>query len=119
MQVREGLSKIQNQILDVAESSVDALSEAELLSRISGRRQIKIKELRRLLHSGHLVTSGSGKRGDPFMYEITKISTHEDNSRVKKEMQVLSDIEKQNLVDLFRTLLDIKKTPKDTGTSKK
>lgn len=120
MRVREGLTTIQNSILDALESSADALNEAELLSRISGRRQIKVKALRDLLQLGYLAQAGSGKRGDPFRYSCKPVD-HVDCVQTANPIAdaSLSESEMQNLIELFQLLLRLKqKSPKGIGTVK-
>jgi len=45
-------------------------SEKHLMRLVRGRRQIKVVALRNLIKDGSVARSGSGKRGDPFLYAL-------------------------------------------------
>jgi hypothetical protein len=55
-----------------------ALTEPEIKERVGGNQTVVAKAIRARLESGHLVRSGGGKRGDPYVYSLAGVA---DNSR--------------------------------------
>jgi hypothetical protein len=47
------------------------MSRAEWLEAVEGRKQIKLEALKRVLASGTTISSGSGKKNDPFRYRLS------------------------------------------------
>ena len=50
------------------------LSEAELMKRVRGRKQTKVRALRTLLSLGLIFRTGSGRRADPYLYRSSNIA---------------------------------------------
>lgn len=87
---------IRDQILNALAASNAGITESVLLDSVRGRRQEKVKVLRALVESGDVSRTGSGKRGDPYSYELLK--THSPN-QASAEITTITAQRTSELVD--------------------
>ena len=64
--------RIGDDILSFLDRSSSPKTEPEIADAISGKNQVKRYSLRRLVDSSKLIRSGTGRRGDPFLYSISR-----------------------------------------------
>ena len=63
--------------------------EAAIMQEVEGRTRVKKAALRVLVAAGKVSRSGSGKRGDPYLYEIENAgSQHIQGTREPEPQQV-------------------------------
>lgn len=66
------------------------LLEADIRSQIGGNESLTSKALRVLVEQGRVLRAGSGKRGDPFQYSVSRFSrlalyTNQENQETEKQ----------------------------------
>ncbi|MBK7844489.1 MAG: hypothetical protein IPJ71_12490 [Bdellovibrionales bacterium] len=110
-------SSLMERILSTVKNSPRPMSESDLLERVTGRKQYKVKVVRYCLENKLVNRTGSGKRGDPFLYSYSEHSVVETNqanpldgkdSKTKPEANELSPSDFNNLRELFALLHAIK-----------
>ena len=111
------LSLLKERILSTVKSSPKPMSESDLLERVTGRKQYKVKVVRYCLENKLVNRTGSGKRGDPFLYsygEQPVVQTQQEHhagpaeANSKSNSVELSPSDFQNLTELFALLHSIK-----------
>ncbi len=65
------------EILDALGS--DELTEADIRERVGGNESQASKALRRLVERNQVVRTGAGKRGDPYVYSVSRLGLIERN----------------------------------------
>jgi hypothetical protein len=65
------VEKICERILNYLSLQTRPSHEAEILSSVRGRRQYKITALRDLIAASIVARSGSGKKGNPYLYSLS------------------------------------------------
>lgn len=98
------------QAISVADSP---LTEGELLEGVSGKKQYKVKIVRYCNDKCLISRTGTGKKGDPFLY--SKVTSEPPptpepwiGQTTKPYHEELDETEFDNLVELFRILHTIK-----------
>lgn len=61
-------------------------TEKSLMRLVRGRKQIKIAVLRILVKGGNVLRTGSGKKGDPYLYRLPELSQPQQNISVVEEI---------------------------------
>lgn len=91
------------------------MSESDLLEKVTGRKQYKVKVVRYCLDNNIMNRTGSGKRGDPFLYsysEQSAFNAHQEApasvAEVNAKADDLSTSDFKNLTELFALLHSIK-----------
>ncbi|MGE0763507.1 MAG: hypothetical protein AB7N80_09540 [Bdellovibrionales bacterium] len=108
-------SSLMERILSTVKSSPKPMSEFDLLEKVSGRKQYKVKVVRYCLENNLVNRTGSGKRGDPFLYsyvEQSAVHTHQvapaSVTEANGKADDLSPSDFKNLTELFALLHSIK-----------
>ena len=63
-------AKTEDAILDFVASYPGAVAHKIILEEVEGRRERKVRALRKLADSGRLHRFGSGNRKDPMLYSV-------------------------------------------------
>jgi hypothetical protein len=66
------LRKTNKDILDYLGMLDGTVDEPTIRSSVEGRNDVKSRALRELVFEGSILRSGSGKRGDPYLYAISR-----------------------------------------------
>ena len=82
------LSVMASRIIETLINEERPLSEKQLMKLISGRRQKKIAALRSLIRGTKVFRSGSGKKGDPFLYFIHAKAPLSDQRQTVEEIVI-------------------------------
>lgn len=93
------------------------MTEAELFRLVKCRRQDKQAALRDLVSEGVVCRSGTGKRGDPFLYSVRSSLPIPSAPEPAAHAELLSPAELENIVQLFQLLRRIKKDRGSSSTS--
>lgn len=108
-------SSLMERILSTVKNSPKPMSESDLLEKVTGRKQYKVKVVRYCLENKLVNRTGSGKRGDPFLYSYSEQSTvhaHQEAPAIVAEVNAkaddLSSSDFKNLTELFALLHSIK-----------
>ena len=59
-----------------------------LMKLVRGRKQHKVAALRRLVHDRQIIRSGTGIKGDPFLYSIPAKSVQSQQSAIVEEIVI-------------------------------
>lgn len=108
-------SSLMERILSTVKNSSKPMSESDLLEKVTGRKQYKVKVVRYCLETKLVNRTGSGKRGDPFLYsysEQSAVNAHQvaptSLTEVNAKADELSPSDFKNLTELFALLHSIK-----------
>ncbi len=72
--------QVEHVALTVLEAmGADELTEADIRERVGGNESLTAKAIRHLLASGRLRRSGAGKRGDPYIYSVSRLALNQSN----------------------------------------
>ncbi|MGH2626247.1 MAG: hypothetical protein ACRDHY_06300, partial [Anaerolineales bacterium] len=61
-------------ILDYLKGQEAPVEEASIHDAVEGRKWVKQRALRRLVEAGHVLRSGQGRRGAPYLYASSVVS---------------------------------------------
>ena len=65
--------RVETEMLACLEGVDEPLTREKLLAGIGARHEIKIAALKHLVESGDIARSGSGHKGDPFLYSLQRV----------------------------------------------
>lgn len=96
----EDTKKIATEILEFLKMNKDPVGEPVIEEEVEGRTTLKRKALRMLVITGEVMRSGSGKRGDPFMYSCSLVPTiyTEQEKREAEKNEDVSQITKEERI---------------------
>ena len=75
-------------IVEILSNQTKASSEKTIMKLVRGRKQLKVAALRNLVREGIVVRSGSGKKGDPYLYTIKLIQPTVSTASVIEEILI-------------------------------
>ncbi len=62
----------------------EELTEPDIRERVGGNESLTAKAIRHLHGSGQLARKGAGKRGDPYVYSVSRLDTIDTNRETEK-----------------------------------
>lgn len=64
------IAQLTDELVKFLASQTAPCAEKHLLRNVRGRKQFKVPALRNLVADGAVIRSGSGKKGDPYLYAL-------------------------------------------------
>jgi len=80
------VTKVATMISNFLDEQAAPCTEKRIMRMVHARKQHKVAALRLLLQKGKLERSGSGKRGDPFLYSTSKDTAEFGQSSLVEEI---------------------------------
>lgn len=77
---------IAKNFLEILRRQRKPCTEKVLMKMVRGRKQIKVVALRELIKDGVVGRSGLGKKGDPYLYQLTEKAQTQRHDMVVEEI---------------------------------